>query len=120
MTNVDRTARNPNLLWWHERLWLIDHGAALYFHHAATPAPEHARGRFAEVREHVLLPYASSLVAADERLAGRVTEDALQRAAAAVPTEWLEDGGGEEYVAYLLRRLEAPRGFVEEAEAARG
>ena len=68
----------------------------------------------------MLLPYASSLVAADERLAGRVTEDALQRAAAAVPTGWLEDGGGEEYVAYLLRRLEAPRGFVEEAEAARG
>jgi len=119
VTNVDRTARNPNLLWWHERLWLIDHGAALYFHHAATPAPEHARGRFAEVREHVLLPYASSLVAADERLAGRVTEDALGRAAAAVPTEWLGDGAGEEYVAYLLRRLEAPRGFVEEAEAAR-
>ena len=68
----------------------------------------------------MLLPYASSLVAADERLAGRVTEDALGRAAAAVPTEWLGDGAGEEYVAYLLRRLEAPRGFVEEAEAARG
>ena len=60
VTNVDRTAQNPNLLWWHERLWLIDHGAALYFHHADDVAPEHARGRFEAVRDHVLLPYASS------------------------------------------------------------
>ena len=120
VTNVDRTARNPNLLWWHGRLWLIDHGAALYFHHAPDPVPEHADGRFPEVHEHVLLPYASSLVAADERLAARVTDDSLARAAAAVPAEWLGDGSEGAYVDYLRRRLEAPRGFVEEAEAARG
>jgi hypothetical protein len=119
VTNVDRTAQNPNLLWWHERLWLIDHGAALYFHHADGPSPEHARGRFEAVREHVLLPYASSLAAADERLAARVTADVVERAVGDVPDEWLA-GRRDVYADYLRRRLEPPRGFVEEAERARG
>ena len=119
-TNVDRTAQNPNLLWWHGRLWLIDHGAALYFHHAAEVANGHARGRFEAVREHVLLPYASSIAAADERLTGRVTAELLERAVADVPEEWLGGAGGRIYVDYVRSRLEAPRGFVEEAEGARG
>ena len=120
VTNVDRTAQNPNLLWWHERLWLIDHGAALYFHHAGDVAPEHAHGRFEAVRDHVLLPYASSRVAADERLAERVSGQMLERAVAGVPAEWLGPVARDVYVDYLLRRLEAPREFVDEAEAARG
>ena len=119
-TNVDRTAQNPNLLWWHDRLWLIDHGAALYFHHAEDVSPEHARGRFEAVRDHVLLPYASSIADADARLAGGVTRDVVERIVADVPPEWLGPGGGAVYVDYLARRLEAPRGFVEEAESARG
>ncbi len=119
VTNVDRTAQNPNLLWWHDRLWLIDHGAALYFHHAGSVAPEHARARFEAVRDHVLLPYASSLVDADRRLVARVSGEVLERAVAGVPAEWLP-GGGDDYVDYLGRRLEAPREFVDEAEAARG
>ncbi len=119
VTNVDRTAQNPNLLWWHDRLWLIDHGAALYFHHAAGVAPEHARARFEAVREHVLLPYASSLADADRRLVARVSGGVLERAVAGIPAEWLT-GGAEEYVDYLGRRLETPREFVDEAEAARG
>ena len=61
VTNVDRTAQNPNLLWWHERLRPIDHGAALYFHHASRPPPEHARGRFEAIADHVLLPFAGSI-----------------------------------------------------------
>lgn len=120
VTNVDRTAQNPNLLWWHGALWLIDHGAALYFHHADEPGPGHARGRFEPVREHVLLPYASSILAADERLAGRVNGDAVENAVDAVPTEWLGPDGGARYVEYLRERLESPRAFVEEAEGARG
>jgi hypothetical protein len=120
VTNVDRTAQNPNLLWWHGSLWLIDHGAALYFHHAAEPSPEHARGAFEAVRDHVLLPYASSIEAADVRLAPRVSEKALGLAASEVPDEWLEREGREVYVDYLLRRLEEPRTFVAEAERARG
>jgi HipA-like kinase len=119
VTNVDRTAQNPNLLRWHDRLWLIDHGAALYFHHAGSDAPEHARARFEAVRDHVLLPYAASLVDADRRLVARVSGEVLERAVAGAPAEWLTDAT-EDYVDYLGRRLEAPREFVDEAEAARG
>ena len=120
VTNVDRTAQNPNLLWWHGRLWLIDHGAALYFHHAAEADPAHARGRFEAVHDHVLLPYASSIEAADERLASRVSGDALGVAVSVVPEEWLGANGRGVYVDYLRRRLEEPRAFVGEAERARG
>ena len=119
-TNVDRTAQNPNLLWWHGRLWLIDHGAALFFHHAFEVANGHARGRFEAVRDHVLLPYATSIAAADERLAGRVTVELLERVATEVPEEWLGAADSGIYVDYLRRRLEPPRGFVEEAEGVRG
>jgi len=119
-TNVDRTAQNPNLLWWHDRLWLIDHGAALYFHHAEDVSPEHARGRFEAVRDHVLLPYASSIADADNRLAAGITRDVVERIVADVPPEWLGQGGRGVYIDYLSQRLEAPRGFVEEAESARG
>jgi len=119
VTNVDRTAQNPNLLEWHGRLWLIDHGAALYFHHADVVTGGHARGRFEAIRDHVLLPYASSLVAADERHAGAVGGEMLERVVAKIPPEWLATDGNV-YVDYLRRRLEPPRGFVEEAESARG
>jgi hypothetical protein len=119
VTNVDRTANNPNLLWWHGRLWLIDHGAALYFHHAAARDPAHARLRFPQIAEHVLLPYASSIEAADERLAHRVTAELLEDVVAVVPDEWL-DGDRRRYVEYLSERLTEPREFVAEAEQARG
>jgi hypothetical protein len=119
VTNVDRTAQNPNLLLWHDRLWLIDHGAALYFHHSAERDPTHARSPFPAIREHVLLPFAGSIHAADEQLATRVTETVLTGVAAAVPDEWLDDDDRRSYVEYLLERLESPRSFVEEAERAR-
>jgi hypothetical protein len=119
-TNVDRTAQNPNLLWWHGRLWLIDHGAALYFHHAEEADPEHARGRFEAVREHVLLPFASSVAGADVRLAARVTPEVLAHAVGEVPDDWLGTVASDVYVDYLARRVDAPRAFVAEAEGARG
>ena len=75
VTNVDRTAKNTNMLLWHDRLWLIDHGAALYFHHASEQAEGHERGSFPAVSEHVLLPYASSITDADARLAPKVTPE---------------------------------------------
>ncbi|HET8527630.1 MAG TPA: HipA family kinase [Gaiellaceae bacterium] len=106
VTNVDRTAQNPNLLWWHGRLWLIDHGAALYFHHGARDELAHARTPFAGLAQHVLLPYASSLEAAHERLAPRVTEQLLEDVAAAVPDDWLEGADRRRYVDYLLVRRE--------------
>ena len=73
MTNVDRTPRNPNLLWWHGRLWLIDHGAALYLQHGTDDLPALARRPFPLIAQHVLLPYAGSIAAADARLAPLLT-----------------------------------------------
>src|SRR3954453_19770494 len=89
ITNVDRTPRNPNLLCWHGRIWLIDHGAALYRQHAAEDLAAEALRPFAPIRDHVLLPYASSIAEADARLAPRLTPDVLEAAAAAVPADWL-------------------------------
>jgi hypothetical protein len=120
VTNVDRTAQNPNLLWWHRRLWLIDHGAALYWHHTSPHPVDHERGRFEPIRDHVLLPYASSIGEADARLAPAATVDLLAEIAAEVPAVWLDGDDRQSYVDYLSRRLETPRRFVEEAERARG
>jgi len=119
VTNVDRTAKNTNLLLWHNRLWLIDHGAALYFHHAAKPVPGHERRPFDAIAEHVLLPFAGSIEEADERLGAQVTRELLREIAAAVPADWLDGDDPQVYVDYLGGRLEAPRAFVEEAERAR-
>jgi HipA-like kinase len=120
VTNVDRTAKNTNMLLWHGRLWLIDHGAALYFHHSSERAAGHERMPFAAISEHVLLPFAGSIAEADERLAPRVTPELLEDVVAAVPDDWLEGDNRRMYVDYLLGRLEAPREFVAEAERARG
>src|SRR5689334_13669649 len=127
VSNVDRTPRNTNLLVWHRKLWLIDHGAALYFHHAWDGYLARAVDPFARIKDHVLLPFATQLREADERLAALLPRDTIERIVAAIPGEWL---GGEvpfadaaahraAYADYLCRRLEAPRAFVEEALRAR-
>ena len=116
--NVDRTPRNPNLLTWHGRIWIIDNGAALYRQHAGLD-PARATGRFAPIRDHVLLPRAGSITAMDERLAPHVTEGLLRAVVGEVPVGWLGDGGPDLVVADLLARMTGPRGFVEEAERAR-
>jgi hypothetical protein len=116
VTNVDRTPRNPNLLVWHGRLWLIDHGAALYFHHRDwNPEADVARA-FPAIADHVLLPLASSIVEADSLVAERLSAAALRDAVSLVPAEWADP---EAYVDDLTRRLAAPRGFAAEAERAR-
>ncbi|MDX6503194.1 MAG: hypothetical protein QOE29_319 [Gaiellaceae bacterium] len=122
VTNVDRTARNWNMLVWHGTLWLFELGAALYFHHARAGAREAGHGRtpFPAIAEHVLLPFAGSIEEADARLAPRVTRPLLEDIAAAVPPEWLDGDDPQMYVEYLLGRLAEPRAFVAEAEAARG
>jgi hypothetical protein len=118
VTNIDRTARNPNLLTWHRRIWPIDHGAALYWHHSPDREPD-PTSRFEQVRDHVLLPFASSIEAADARLLPKVTPALLEAIVAAVPAEWLENANPQMYIDYLTRRLDSPRRFVEEAERAR-
>ena len=120
VTNVDRTPQNPNLLWWHRRLWLIDHGAALYWHHAPDGRPADAGAPFEAIADHVLLPYAASVEEADARLAPLVTGELLERVAAHLPAVWLDGEDRDVYADYLARRLEPPRRFAEEADRARG
>jgi hypothetical protein len=127
MTNPDRTVANPNLLVWHGRTWLIDHGAALYIHHTWRDRDRHATGPFERIRDHVLLPFADSIDDADARLAGRLDEGLFRALASEIPASWLPDdptigaadAQREAYVRYLVRRLAGPRPFVEEAERAR-
>jgi hypothetical protein len=127
VTNVDRDARNTNMLVWHKRLWLIDHGSALYIHHSWRDPAAHARRPMVEVKRHVLLPFAGSIVEADERLAPRLSRGLLAEIIDAVPDDWLPAEAElaepaahrAAYLDYLERRLGAPRAFVEEAERAR-
>lgn len=125
--NVDRSPRNPNLLLWEGRLWLIDHGAALYFHHAWSTAHAHVTGRFPQVRDHVLLAQASMLREADAALAPLVRAALAGGLLARVPDAWLAadgDPGGADgvraaYAEWFAARLDQSHGFVEEAVHAR-
>ena len=126
VTNVDRTPRNANLLAWHGKLWLIDHGASLYFHHAWTTAEGAARSPFAPVKDHVLLPWASEVSAAGERLAPRLRDGTIARVLEEVPEAWLAGEPGfatpalhrAAYVRLLEQRLAAAAVFEEEARRA--
>lgn len=110
-TNVDRTPRNPNLLWWHGAMWLIDHGAALYRHHAATLGPGEADRPFPQLADHVLIGQlggdpaarADALRAAHAELAPRLTPELLAQIAGLVPAEW---AGEHDYAGYLGARVE--------------
>jgi hypothetical protein len=123
VTNVDRTVRNTNMLMWHRRLWLIDHGATLYFHHAAGWADDRQRARapFGPIKDHVLLRRASMLAAVDDEMSALLTPEVIEQIVALIPDSWLEDGAGQRaaYARYLRDRLAAPRAFVEEAIRAR-
>lgn len=127
VTNVDRTPRNTNLLMWHQRPWLIDHGAALIVHHQWEGWLERAQGRFPMVRDHVLLPSADALPEADATLAARLTPAVIDEVLALLPDDWLEpsplfaDAAAQRaaYRDYLLARLQPPRAFAEEALRAR-
>ena len=124
--NPDRTARNANLLEWHGRIWLIDHGASLYVHHHRGDIRERALDPFARIRDHVLLPFADDLAAADERAQERLPRSVFEPIVAAVPESWLEQGYGgetasavrERYLDFLTLRLEGAHVFVEEAARA--
>jgi hypothetical protein len=127
VTNVDRTARNTNMLIWHKRLWLIDHGAALYFHHTWENYLAHSRRPFTAIKDHVLLPFASALPEADATLRPRLTAAVLERIVEAIPDAWLQREPAfndpaelrAAYLAYLRSRLDASPIFVEEALHAR-
>lgn len=130
ISNVDRTARNTNMLLWRDRLWLIDHGAALFFHYAADwleSYAERSRSPFVQIKEHVLLRWAGNLEATDVALRGQLGPPAIEQVVAAIPDAWLNGRGATAsadqqravYAAYLSQRLAASHVFVEEALRAR-
>jgi len=115
VTNTDRSPRNPNLLSWHHRLWLIDHGASLFIHHTWRDPDGHARRPLETIAQHVLLPYAAPLATAHDRLAPQVADEVLTTVVARVPDAWLPltpaigdaDAQRRAYVRYLLTRVAA-------------
>lgn len=127
VTNIDRTPRNTNMMVWHDRLWLIDHGAALYFHHSWDKALERSRSGFAQIRDHVLLPFASHLSEVDSDMAGYLDESVVRTVVSTIPDSWLEQEPGfanpdalrNAYAHWLTTRLKSPREFCEEAIRAR-
>lgn len=123
VTNVDRTARNTNMLIWHQRPWLIDHGSTLYFHHAPDwPRTSRPGDAFAAIKDHVLRRFADHVADVDRAMVAMLTPDTVAGVLAAVPDEWLvepdagltAEAARAAYHRYLLERLEAPRRFVEE------
>jgi hypothetical protein len=127
VANVDRTARNTNMLMWHRRLWLIDHGAALYVHHGDDLFARRSREPFGLLAQHVLAPAATNLTEADEELAEKAAT-AVADIVALVPDELLSSNEGRpanpeslrtEYNSYLLDRLRAPRIFFKDSVSAR-
>jgi hypothetical protein len=128
ITNIDRTARNTNLLLWRERLYLIDHGASLYFQHRWEGYEARIRSPFPQIRDHVLLPFAGDIAAAGARLAPLVGEEVLRRVVDGLPDEWLAGephfaaaglaAHRDAYAGFLLGRLGPPRPFEREASDA--
>jgi len=126
-SNVDRTPRNANMLMWHRKLWLIDHGAALYFHHGWGDGVDRSASPFPAIKDHILLKLANALDEADAVMLARVTPALIQEVVALVPDSWLAGDKAfaepalarDAYVQYLSRRLAAPRAFLEEAKRAR-
>jgi hypothetical protein len=125
LTNVDRTPRNTNMLLWHKELWLIDHGAALYFHHSWDNWKEQAVRPFVQVKDHVLLTRATELVQVNTEFKTILNEPVIRDIAALIPDEWLADdaeeaaGRREVYVQFLLLRLSVSDTLIKEADHVR-
>lgn len=127
ITNVDRTFKNTNMLIWHKELWLIDHGACLYFHHAFTDWEGHAKVPFVLIKDHVLLPQASQLDAVDAEFVQILSDDVLRKITDLIPAEWLVWEGTDEtpeqirsiYFNFLKTRRDHSAIFLKQANDAR-
>jgi hypothetical protein len=125
--NVDRTARNTNMLVWHKELWLIDHGASLYFHHAWQNLQQQGRRPFPQIKDHVLLPLATQLHIVDKEFRSLLTAERIHAIISSIPDEWLADESSLEssnekrqiYIQFLETRLSISETFVKEASHAR-
>ena len=127
ITNVDRTVRNTNMLCWHKELWLIDHGAALYFHHSVTDPAGQAKRKFVQIKDHVLLPQASELDAVNTDFRSKLNADVISSVVDLIPEEWLAADTAfssvkdhrDIYIQFLNTRLADSDNFVKEAQYAR-
>lgn len=127
LMNVDRTARNTNMLMWHKELWLIDHGASLYFHHAWQNLQQQGRRPFPQIKDHVLLPFATDLNIVDKEFCSILTAERIHAIVSLIPNEWLIDESSPEsanekrqvYMQFLETRLSISETFVKEASHAR-
>jgi hypothetical protein len=120
LSNVDRTARNPNLLFWHRNLYLIDHGAALYFQHATSDFQTRSGDPFRSIKDHVLLPMAAELMDVSQEAQTLLTAEKLAAIVQEIPTDWLDQPEQRaDYLAYLQARLNSADNFVQEAQHAR-
>lgn len=126
LTNMDRTARNTNMLFWHKELWLIDHGASLYFHHSWQNWEEQAKRPFVLVKDHVLLPQASLLEEVDAELRRLLHPALINEVLRLIPDAWLDERTFESseaqraaYASFLNTRIENSSIFVKEAQHAR-
>ncbi|PXY47199.1 HipA family kinase [Flavobacterium hydrophilum] len=127
ITNVDRTFKNTNMLIWHKELWLIDHGACLYFHHSWNNWEQHAKSPFALIKDHVLLPQASLLKEVDAEFKAILTSEILEEIVNTIPLEWLQWEDTDEtpealrnvYLQFLQTRLNHSEIFVNQAQNAR-
>lgn len=127
LTNVDRTTKNTNMLMWHKELWLIDHGASLYFHHSWVNWEKYALSPFTQIKDHVLLPYASALEEVDSEFKKILTPEKIEEIVTLLPDDWLHWGGEEEtpadirqvYINFLIERIKHSDIFIKEAQHAR-
>ncbi|PIF33837.1 hypothetical protein CLU81_4463 [Flavobacterium sp. 9] len=127
ITNVDRTFRNTNMLIWHKELWLIDHGACLYFHHSWNNWEQHAKSPFALIKDHVLLPQATLLKEVDAEYKALLTPEILVDIVNTIPEEWLQWEDTDDtpealrnvYLQFLQTRLNNSEIFVNQAQNAR-
>lgn len=127
LTNIDRTARNTNMLMFNKELWLIDHGASLYFHHSWNQWQQHAQSSFALVKNHVLLPFADAMHKTNEEFSALLSDDFLYNTTRQIPDDWLQWEGSDlspddirdVYFQFLSIRLKHSQTFTEEAHNAR-
>lgn len=115
--NVDRTARNTNMLIWHKELWLIDHGAAFFYHHNWDTFRYNSGNAFSHSKNHVLLPYATKIASVDADLAEKLTPEVLSEIVGLIPDAWLTNAETDRltYLEFLIARLATPREFASEA-----
>ena len=122
LMNIDRTPRNTNMLFWNNSLWLIDHGASLYFHHSPENWEEQAIKPFVQIKDHVLLSKANALEAVNQEMQNTITPEVLNDIIALIPEFWLATDvsiSSDLYRNFLFKRLENTQIFVSEAENAR-